>query len=137
MYEDLRALEIHLHDRIRDSLVGAYGADEQGWWRLGIPQAVRVKCQERRETDSETPVEPYRYTDLIDLSKVIENQWSLLKGLFPEPYRSDRRQLIHDLNRLNQLRNRVMHPVRGAAPSEEDFELVRDVQSRLGIDYHG
>lgn len=125
MYLDLRRLEINLHRQIQQSLVVRYGDDEKGWWRQGVPETVRLKCQERREKDPEEPCTAYGYTDLLDLGKIIENQWSLFKDQLPPSYAGNRRTLLDHLARLNRIRNKVMHPVRGVVPCEDDFDFVR------------
>jgi len=124
MYEDLRRIETTLHGRVRRTLVDALGSDESQWWRQGVPEQVRVKCQERREKDPDAPCMAYCYTDLLDLAKVMEAGWALFKDQLPTCYSSNRRQLLEDIGRLNRIRNKVMHPVRGLAPTEEDFDFV-------------
>ncbi len=130
MYEDIRLIEINVHKVIRETLVQEFGADEAGWWRQGVPENVRVKCQERRERDSDEPCEAFCYLDLIDLDIILKHQWSLLKNLFPY-YSVNRKALSSDLQRLNRIRNRVMHPVKGFIPGEEDFDFVRNLQRSL------
>jgi len=39
-----------------------------------------------------------------------------------------RKQLSRDLKALNRVRNKVMHPVRGFVPSDEDVDFVRKLQ---------
>lgn len=127
MYEDLRRIETALHLRIREALIRKFGDGEVGWWRQGIPEGVRVKCQERRERDSDDPCEPFSYSDLLDLDAILENQWGVLNDLVPD-YTANRKQLSKDLRRLSRIRNKVMHPVRGAVPDEDDFDFVRGLQ---------
>jgi hypothetical protein len=127
MYEDLRRIEITVHDKICRALIEQYGEGESGWWRKGVPERVRIKCQERREEDQDEPCDPFCYSDLLDLAAILEDQWSLLKNLFPE-YAANRRQLLKDLRQFNRLRNKVMHPVRGLVPDEQDFDFVRGLQ---------
>jgi hypothetical protein len=131
MYEDLRRIEITLHEKIRNALIRRYGEDEAGWWRQGVPEGVRVKCQERRERDRDDPCQPFSYSDLLDLDAVFEDQWALLKDLFPE-YTANRKQLSKDLRQLSRIRNKIMHPVRGFVPAEDDFECVRGLQRAFG-----
>ena len=83
MYGDLALIEIVLHDVIRKKLVQEYGPAESGWWKQGIPLPIREKCVARRESD-DTPVESYRYTDLIDLRALIDKRWPVLEGCFPD-----------------------------------------------------
>ena len=127
MYEDIRRIEIALHDKVREALVHRHGDGESGWWRQGVPERVRVKCQERRETDQDDPGEPFSYSDLLDLDAILEEEWSLLKDLFPD-YTANRKQLSKHLRQLNRIRNKVMHPVRGFVPGETDFDFVRGLQ---------
>jgi hypothetical protein len=131
MYEDLRCIELELHKRIRNRLIREYGDGESGWWRKGVPKKVRGKCLERRERDSDDPCEPFSYSDLLDLYKILEKQWPLLKDLLPG-YAADRKSLGSDLQRLNRIRNRMMHPPRAWVPSERDFDFVRRLQRSLG-----
>ena len=127
MYEDIRRIEITLHDKIREALILRYGDGEAGWWRQGIPESVRVKCQERREKDQDEPCQPFCYSDMLDLDAILEKEWSLLKDLFSD-YSANRKQLSKDLRHLNRIRNKVMHPVRGMVPGEEDFDFVHRLQ---------
>jgi len=127
MYEDLRRIETTLHEKIREALIGRHGDGEAGWWRQGVPEGVRVTCQERRERDPDDPCQPFCYSDLLDLDAILENQWALLKDLFPD-YAANRKQLSRDLRQLSRIRNKVMHPVRGLVPGEDDFDFVRKLQ---------
>jgi len=73
MYEDIRRIELRAHERIREALIGSYGDGEAGWWRQGVPERVRVKCQERRERDVDEPCDPFCYSDLLDLDAILED----------------------------------------------------------------
>ena len=130
MYEDLRCIEIALHQKIQITLVDRYGDGEVSWWRKGIPESVRVKCQERREKDQDDPCEPFCYSDLLDLDTIFQKQWPLLKELIRD-YTADRKRLNKDLRRLNRIRNKIMHPVRGQVPDEEDFDFVHEFRRSL------
>lgn len=134
MYEDIRTIEVELHKGIRQALEMKFGTNEAGWWRQGIPQEVRAACHKSREFDSVYAPEPYCYTTIINLKEIIKK-----KGNW-EPIRehlhlkqNQRDALTENLDRLNQIRNMVMHPVRGGTPSEEDFEFVRSLKEWLGF----
>jgi hypothetical protein len=131
MYEDVRAIELGLHAKIRDLLVEALGPAENEWWRQGVPEKVRAKCAERRELDTDAYVEPYGYTDLLDLSKILDFSWKHFCDTLPKRLRSNKGQFLAGFRRLNSIRNRVMHPVRGAPPDESDFEFVRDLKDQV------
>jgi hypothetical protein len=131
MYDDLREIEVALHWFIEEHLKSCLGDSEAGWWRKGIPEAIRKTCQTRREEDDEPADHAYGYTDLLDLGRIIEYCWQTFQPSMPEPYRSNRRQLLDDLRRLNGIRRMVMHPVRGTTPTEDDFEFVRSFRARV------
>lgn len=131
MYDDIRAMEIHLHQLIRSSLEEEYGKGEFKWWRKGVPLTIRQNCQFRREEDDETVADPYCYTDLLDLWQILDKQWNMLKKALPKMVVANKKALRIDLTRLNMIRRKVMHPVRGVTPSEDEFEFVRGLKERL------
>jgi hypothetical protein len=136
MYEDLRELEVWLHQFLRRTLEGQFGSGEEGWWRRGVPVAVRKSCQVRREEDEEPVSDPYSYTTICDLKKIVERNWTLVAAELPGEAASNRKRLLRQLDQLNQIRRSVMHPVRGEAPTEADFEFVRDLKLLLGLGQH-
>lgn len=132
LFSDIRGLEIGLHRVVRTHLEKSYGTDEVEWWRKGIPEEVRIKCQQRRESDPDTPNDPYCYTDLLDLAKTMKKEWATFCGSLSNQYSNNRNIFIGDMEQLNRLRNKVMHPARGYTPTEWDFEFVARVRSELG-----
>ncbi len=102
MYEDIRSIECELH------------------WLV------------RREEDPEPLAEPYFYTDLMHLWKLIEKNWAVMVERLPRSAR-DKPRLKADLLQLNRIRNQVMHPVRGEQIREQHFEFVRDLRIKLGF----
>lgn len=132
LYNDVRQIEVRLHDQVRRTLLHHYGDGDLGWWRQGVPESVRVKCQERREKDSDAPCDPYCYTDLIDLEKIIDAEWALFKDVMPSCYCSNKKIMSEHLKRFNRIRNKVMHTVRGATPTEDDFDFVHTLDHNLG-----
>jgi len=122
MYQDLRGIECSLHSQIFELLVHKFGPNESGWWLMGIPQLVREKCQQRRESDPQR-LDPYCYTNLIDLHNVLDMSWSVLSPLAGE-LQKDKGRFLDALKQLNKIRNMVMHPARGVTPDEADFDFV-------------
>lgn len=82
MYEYIADIELTLHGQIRRVLIAEHGDGETGWWRA-IPLIVRQSCASRREEDEE-PLEPYRYTQFLDLSRILEKNWALLPRFSPK-----------------------------------------------------
>jgi hypothetical protein len=131
MYEDLRYVEVTLHARILDALRKRFGEGEDGWWRNGLSENLRKKLVGRREED-DSPDDPYVYTDLLDLAEILDKNWGQI-GAEVLSNASEKQRLLSDLRRLNQIRRKVMHPVRSKPPSEEEFDFVRSVRKRFGL----
>jgi hypothetical protein len=133
MYEHVRTIEINLHELIRKCLASEFGKGENGWWRKGVPVLIRQKCVGRREEDDEPLADPFGYADLVDLKEIVIRQWAIIREQLPGETAANRKAVESDLNRLNQIRKLVMHPVRGGVPSEDDFDFVRSLKQKLGL----
>lgn len=131
MYEDLRCIEVELHKRIRKACESKFG-DGDRWWRLGLSENLRKKLAGRREEDESPEDHAYRYTDLLDLAEILDKNWGQVAAEVV-PNSSDKQVLLRDLRRLNQIRRKVMHPVRSTPPSEKDFKFVRQVRQHFRI----
>lgn len=127
LYEYVSDTEVAIHRLVRDRLEREFGLGEHGWWRKGIPKGIREKCASRREEDDDPCEEPYAYTTLIELKVTIINNWKLLKGELPTDYSANRKLLESHLNRLNRIRNSVMHPVKNRTWSDDDFYFARTI----------
>jgi hypothetical protein len=126
LYEYLADTEVALHRMVRATLVGTFGPDESGWWRQGVPTEIRKACVQAREEDPDPVEDPFSYTTLIHLAKIIDQNWKLFVERLPSQFAQDKKSLLHQFNRLNSLRNAVMHPVKGLSWGREDFAFARD-----------
>ena len=137
MYEALCEIERTLHKKISMILIEKYGPKETGWWRQGVPKKVRVCTTQKREEDTEFADDPpYSYTTLIDLKVIIEDNQPLFEPRLPLLANDKKAKLpviLKDLTRLNTIRNKVMHPVRAAPPTEEEFFFVTEMQARFEL----
>jgi len=129
MYEFLSDVEVTLHDAIKGVLLAAYG--DPGWWRKGVPQSVRVECARLLEEDVEPALEPYCYTTFIHLRDILDKQWALFARCLPSKATRDKKEFLAKFHRLNNIRNRVMHPVKGGSLTEDDFQFVRDFHQAM------
>lgn len=131
IYEYICDIEMKLHQLIKQELCSKFGDQEEGWWRQGISENIRTKCATRREQDDPPYGSPFAYTDLIDLSKIISDNWRLFQDHLPHDYCVNRKVLEADFVRLNKIRNAVMHPVKERDWSEDDFQFVKNVLDRF------
>ncbi len=131
MYWLIYVVESFMHTYIKVTLKRAYG---DNWWRKGIPENIRAECAAVRERDPEPAAEPYCYTTLIHIKEIFERRWDLFSKTLSDAPVSDRRRFLSELTRLNQIRNRVMHPAKGILPTEADFRFVHEFI--IFVDFH-
>lgn len=129
LYEHLSETELAVHDFVVSKLKQTFGDGENGYWRKGVPMAIRIKCQGRREEDEDPSDSPLQYTTLIELSQVISANWNHFCDELPRPYRADRSLLKKDFLRLNRIRNTVMHPVKRRYWTEDDFQFAAKIRA--------
>src|SRR5690606_35559165 len=124
MYSHLRTVEVTLHRLVRQTLQQAYSSHDDECWHHGVPLPIRQRCVSVREADPQHLVDPYVYTNLIDLKEIIEKNWVLFVDILPSEASRDKRELGRMFDRLNRIRNVVMHPVKQVHPTEDDFTFV-------------
>jgi len=129
LYEYLISTEKLLHEQIHKVLAAKYG--DTDWWRQGVPEKVRLDCVTAREKDTDGDGEPFAYTTLIHLREILERQWPQFQNLLPKEAAADKKAFLRDLERLNGIRNRVMHPTRLHKISDDDFEFAREMHRKL------
>jgi len=126
MYEFIRDIEVNLHDLVKSTLISEYSKD---WWRKGVPNQIRADCASSLELDPEPASEAYSYTTFIQLGKILEAQWDIFKKTLPKRLASDRRATIRRLEKLNHIRNSVMHPIKNLQLTDKDFAFVRELRA--------
>jgi hypothetical protein len=135
MYQLIYEIERSLHANVRRVLVKKFGMGENGWWGKGVPKEVRLKCVLAREEDGEFVDGPFSFTTFINLREIIKVNWSLFEKHLPmeviKGNGKNSNKLLSDLMKLNPIRNKVMHPVRGEPPTEEDYEFLKESQRLL------
>lgn len=123
MYLLLRRLEIQLHQMVREVLEGKYPQHDDQWWIEGVPEPIRKDCAQRREEDPRR-LEPFAYTTLLHLKEIVDKKWAIFKTALPTKISQDKRELMDKFDRLNRIRNDIMHPVKLLTPNEDDFSFV-------------
>src|SRR5262249_50918621 len=70
--------------------------------------------------------DPFSYTTLIQLAKIFDKKWGLLSKRLPPKLESNKSEFTSRLERINRIRNAVMHPCKGIGISDDDFLMVRN-----------
>jgi hypothetical protein len=126
-YELIRDLELSLHKFIREALEREYGPDN--WWREGVPLGVREDCAVINERDAEPAQDLFCYTTVMHLFIVLDKKWTSLSTFLPSKLQGNKQDFLMRLKRLNSIRNKVMHPVKGYVITEEDFDFLRELHA--------
>ncbi len=129
MYELLRTVEVRLHSFVKQAFILEFG--EEQWWRSGVPDNIRAECAALLEKDPEPAEEPYNYTHLISLREILDKRWPILSKYMPKALLNQKKDVLERLLKLNRIRNSVMHPVRNAVLTDDEFEVVRDLEFDL------
>ncbi len=85
----------------------------------------------REEDQNGANHEPYEYTMLIDLLTIGKKQWMILKDSVHFLSRFKQQDFFDGVERLNRIRNLVMHPVRIHIPENEDIRFVREFHRKI------
>ena len=129
MYDNLRSIELYLHKVLREALEEKYGED---WWHKGIPGRVRNQCWSRKEKQK-SKSDPYTFTDLPDLELIATDQWEIVSSRLPQAVAVNAEKFANAVKQLNRIRRRVMHPVRGIPPTDDDFDFVHELKRKMNL----
>lgn len=130
LYELIRKYELDYHHLTRDVLIREYGLSRRAWWYLGVPVGVRQGCAARAEELADFDRDPWTCSYLIDIASVLKDQWRLFEALFKVPSKND---VFAEIRSVNEVRNRVMHPVRDDPPTDADFDTLRSAYYKLQV----
>jgi hypothetical protein len=61
----------------------------------------------------------------------MDERWQLFSRVLPADLAANKRRMGEVLRRLNQLRNAVMHPVKGGEFNREDLIFVLDLRNEF------
>ena len=109
-----------------------FGDDESGWWRKGVPEAVRKEVAARREANPEGG-DLSQFFELLDYRSIASNNWSLFEPFYAfaiTKSSSKAAQLEWWFAKLNELRNRIAHPERGPV-SEDELSFLEQLADHL------
>lgn len=119
-YRYIQRIETSLHSHISHILHDSFGDEESEWWVKGIPPQIRIECAQRREEDP-LREELYSYIDLIDLKSIIDKNWSIFAPFFQHVRGNinSKRKFLAAIAKINDVRKRVMHPIRMRVTDED------------------
>lgn len=131
MYIYLRELEVSIHTMVRHTLETTFHHHDDAWWREGVPLQIRQRCATTKEADPEPISDLFAYTNFIDLKKIIDTHWATFKTVVPSPFENQKKALLKRFDKLNNIRNGVMHPIKPIEITPYEFGFIRDTRTEL------
>jgi hypothetical protein len=131
LYALICEIEVGLHRLVKQTLEAEYGSR---WWREGTPEPTRKNCQGRKEEDSSPLDDAYYYTTFIELKSIIDNNWRVFSKALPKALAANKSDTLQKLQRINGIRNKVMHPVKVIIEYEDDYRFARSLLAELSSD---
>lgn len=119
-YRCVQRIETNLHAHVKKTLQVSFGEEESEWWVKGIAPQIRIECAQRREEDP-LREESYSYIDLIDLKTIIDKNWRIFDPFFQHVRGNinSKREFLAAIAKTNEVRKRVMHPIRMRVTDED------------------
>jgi len=124
MYQLIYHVEVELHRIVHTILIQEHGIEKAAWWRVGVPEQVRLQCVSARESDPSPAEDPFCYTTFIHLKRILDSNWRATLPRLPKELAREKHAFLKGLEGLNAIRNRVMHPCKAMPPTEDDFLSV-------------
>jgi len=123
-------IEKTLHKLILDELKKKYN---ETWWTDGISNDLRIKIASNYEQNNCVGVKE-DYTYLLDLLNIWlrKSNYTWLKQIPPFcNFPNNKKTVKSDMQKINLIRNKLMHPTRKYIPSESDKQLLEKFTSIL------
>ena len=119
----IRRFETTLYRIVQHLLQVKYQSD---WWSQGVPKSVRVEAAKLHEESCDVIPREYGLM-FVDLKDIVSKEWTLFSCL-AEERKEDKKAFEKALLRLNDIRNRLCHPLRLLVQpiTEEDSDFVGD-----------
>jgi hypothetical protein len=114
----IEKIETALHEETLKVLQSEYG---EQWWYDGVPETIRIKAAEMHEMRGGR-VKKEDCLMLINIKTILLSNWRLFSVKF-DPNSTGRRDFESRFNSLNDIRNRLSHPIRLRREPIDDSEL--------------
>jgi DNA sulfur modification protein DndB len=139
---DVIELNQKIVDFVFSKLKQCYGihetaSGEKAYWELGVANsAAKSTAYTRKLEDKKNPQPMEAYLDLTHIKEIIKqsNNWALFQNVFNVQTRDERKGKTYYLDwmdTLNELRRIPAHPSGGRTYTEENYEFLKFIRSRV------
>jgi len=129
--EIIDRIERKLQQVILEELRREYGPDETEWWMLGVPKLVRLKVSQRFEEEEGKRGAKEHYFDLIDYSKIAQENWNLFEPILGLGKSGSKDKKLSWLSVVNEKRKIVSHSSSAVTLSIEELAQLEEYESWL------
>lgn len=124
-YTHLWDIETRLHRFVSVRLESEYG---HNWWQA-FPNKLKHECIDKADADKYYTLSPDSYIDFLDLREVIKHDKNkdFFRPAFESlnsDYKDPQSEFHQKLERVNRVRNNIMHPLKRLPPSDEDIATL-------------
>jgi len=120
--EVIDKIETTLQKTVIQELKQEYSDDENSWWILGVPKAVRLEVTKKLESDDNRRGVREAYFDLMDYRKIVLENWTIFQNILGYGKKNDSKdKQTKWMVEVNEKRNAIAHPSSGVTLSIEEL----------------
>lgn len=110
------------------ALKDRFGTENDAWWYMGVPEAVRTPVTVRQQRDRNQRGAVERYLDFVDYRDIIRENWMLLSPVLGEGKSGSKDKRTDWIVRVNELRKIAMH---ASSATWVSFEQIGELRQYL------
>lgn len=129
--EIIDRIERTLQHVVLEELRREFGTDESEWWMLGVPKTVRLKVSQRFEEEEGKRGGKEHYFDLIDYSKIAQENWSLFESILGMGKSGSKEKKLSWLSTVNEKRKIVSHSSAAVTLTIQELAQLEEYESWL------
>ena len=113
-----------------------FSQDDNAWWALGVPKAIRVDIMKLAESDDNKRGNKEAYFNLIDYRKIALENWTLFQNILGYGKKNDSKdRQTKWMVEVNDKRNAIAHASSGVMLSIEELQELTSYSTWLNQRY--
>lgn len=134
--EVIDQIERNLQNIVMQELKLEFSQDDNAWWTLGVPKAIRVDVMKLAENDDNKRGNKEAYFNLIDYRKIALENWTLFQNILGYGKKNDSKdRQTKWMVDVNDKRNAIAHASSGVMLSIEELQELISYSTWLSQRY--
>ena len=134
--EVIDQIERNLQNIVMQELKLEFSQDDNAWWTLGVPKAIRVDIMKLAESDDNKRGNKEAYFNLIDYRKIALENWTLFQNILGYGKKNDSKdRQTKWMVEVNDKRNAIAHASSGVMLSIEELQDLTSYSTWLNQRY--